>query len=80
MPRNDRNTKVLLEDVVTFQHGRKLTPPVSAQTIKNWARKGLINKHTGQHVFLEWAHQGITPVTSKEAIHRFQKALNEEEE
>ncbi len=78
MTRNYRNTKVLLEDVVTFQHGKKLTPAVSTQTIKNWARKGLINKHTGKHVFLEWAHQGNTPVTSKQALYRFQQALNYE--
>ncbi len=78
MCRNHRNTKVLLEDVVTFRHGKQLTPPVSAQTIKNWARKGLLNKHTGKRVFLEYAHQGIAPVTSREAIRRFQQALNSE--
>lgn len=78
MSRNDRNTQVLSEDVVTFRHGKQLTPPVSAQTIKSWARKGLVNKHTDKRVFLEWAHQGNTPVTSEQALHRFQQALNQE--
>ncbi len=78
MPQNQRNIQVLLEDVVTFRHGLKLTPPVKAQTIKNWAHNGLLNRHTGKQVFLEWAHQGKTPVTSKQAIYRFQQALNSE--
>ena len=73
-----RSTRVLEETIVPFSESRKLEPPVHSNTLRNWAHHGLRNRQTGQRVYLEWAHYGNTPVTSREALARFQEKLNSE--
>jgi hypothetical protein len=71
--------EILKETVVPFDAGRQLPGQPSRSQLRKWADVGLLNRHTGQRVFLEWCHQGPTPVTSKEAHLRFLQALNAEE-
>jgi hypothetical protein len=70
--------KILDETIVPFDSGRQLPGRPTRNQIRAWADVGLLNRHTGQRVFLDWCHMGSTPVTSKEAHLRFLQALNAE--
>lgn len=74
--------KILKEQVVHFddRKGRDLLSPgdrrPSRRQLLRWVTEGLVNRLNGERVYLEFAREGPSRVTSVQAWERFNEALN----
>ena len=68
------------ENLLTLDQARKYfhSNPLR-ETVRRYCDEGLVNRYTGQRIFLEAFYEGQWRFTSEEAIERFRRRLNERE-
>lgn len=74
-----KNTRVIDETMIYLSGAKKLAGNPSVGRIRDWCFKG-VQGPDGEIVTLDWAKWGGSTVTSVEAVERFHRAVNGDEE
>jgi hypothetical protein len=71
------NPAVITESTCSYEQARRLFAcPPSFRSIKRWTSEGRRTRRCPKATTLEWCYSGATPVTSREAVRRFQARIN----
>lgn len=74
----DEKWSILSEQPISLRDVQRVHPQrPSAACVRNWCNQGLLNRQTGERVYLESYLNGSRRYTSLEALRRFTIALNE---
>ena len=55
---------------------QSLKEPVSRDTIEKWLHRGVLNRRTGERIFLRYEQFGGQIRIDRDSVHEFMKALN----